>query len=348
MATTVSNIRPLAIFTGYMVTAAALTSKCISIILSSRTASSSGQSQTKNTPPRRPRPVVTLLFALLAAVSLATTWYHMFRYFRWSYLDWAEDHLLPFGGDLDPSAGPYLGAWLRDTSLFRQAWASTLETPPRAWWSLQIFGFCAHWSVMLALQARKRRIPHAWAFMLLGQVVAISFASNLFFLAVLLYDVAADDDDDDEEEDDIGGKGGKVTKTPSPSPSLSPSTALFWYPTIFGFTIGWALEIPNQFGRPRFMPMLLGPHVFAFAPLLLNAVLRADLPARLLNPPSWYVRAGFMTALVAVATSRVVSAGGDWALVKSTLYEHPAVSSVGWDVICCWVSYAAWAVLGEA
>lgn len=335
----VSNVRPLAIFTGYMITAAALTYTCISILLSSGIA---GRRQAKN---NAPRPLAILLFSLLAALSLATTWYHMFRYFRWSYLDWAEVHVLPWG-DLDPSAGPYFGSWLRDTSLFRQAWASTLETPARAWWSLQIFGFCAHWSVMLALQAQKRRIPRAWAFMLLGQVVAISFASNLFFLAVLLYDVADSpsgrEDGKGDKKDEHGERNGEAMKT------ASPATAVFWYPTIFGFTVGWALEVPNQFGSPRFMPMLLGPHLLAFAPLLLNAVLRADVPARLLNPPSWYVRAGFMIALLVTATSRVVSAGGSWELVKATLYEHPAVSSVGWDVICCWVSFAAWAVLGEA
>ncbi|KAL2754104.1 hypothetical protein ACRALDRAFT_1069989 [Sodiomyces alcalophilus JCM 7366] len=335
---TVSNVRPLAIFTGYMVTAAALTYNCISIILSS---GSTSRRHAKKSSPRHP--LIILLFTLLAAFSLATTWYHMFRYFRWSYLDWAEVHLLPLG-DLDPSAGPYFGAWLRDTSLFRQAWASTLETPPRAWWSLQIFGFCAHWSVLLALQARKRRIPRAWAFMLLGQVVAISFASNLFFLAVLLHDVADSPSDQDARkgEDDSRERKGEVLKT------APPSTAVFWYPTIFGFTVGWALEIPNQFGRPYFMLMLLVPHLVAFAPLLLDAVLRANVPARLLNPPSRYVRAGFMTALVVVATSRVMGEGGDWELIKSTLYEHPAVSSVGWDVICCWVSFAAWAVLGDA
>src|SRR5271154_6259259 len=33
---------------------------------------------------------------------------------------------------------------------------------------------------------RRQNIRHLWAFLLLGQIVAISFAMNLFFLAVLL------------------------------------------------------------------------------------------------------------------------------------------------------------------
>lgn len=135
MAESVSNFRPLAIFSGYMTLAAALTASCVLIICKGTKASRS-----------KPRRKTAALFSALAVFSLATTWYHMFCFFRWSYEQWATAH---------PGADPailHLGAWLRDTTLFKQAWASTLETAPRAWWSLQIFGFCAHWSVMLAVQ----------------------------------------------------------------------------------------------------------------------------------------------------------------------------------------------------
>lgn len=146
----VSNARPLAIFTGYMILAAALTTKSIAIIRAqsrarSRGRSADGSDVAGGPAHRRRRSVV--LFGLLAALSLATTWYHMFRFFEWSYGQWAIAHVAAVDTDR-----LRLGEWLRDTSLFRQAWASTLETAPRAWWSLQIFGFCANWSVMLAVQ----------------------------------------------------------------------------------------------------------------------------------------------------------------------------------------------------
>ena len=134
----VSNARPLAIFSGYMVTAAALTATSIAIVrngVSKRTESYLSKRRSS-----------MWIFGALAVASLASTWYHMFCFFRWSYVEWAKAHSLS-----DPDA-LYLGDWLRDTALFKQAWASTLETAPRAWWSLQIFGFCANWSVMLAAQ----------------------------------------------------------------------------------------------------------------------------------------------------------------------------------------------------
>lgn len=33
-------------------------------------------------------------------------------------------------------------------------------------------------------------------------------------------------------------------------------------------------------------------------------------------------------------------------IVMKTLYKHPAVSGVGWDVLCCWISFWAWYFIG--
>lgn len=49
----------------------------------------------------------------------------MLRFFGWSFGAWAAAR-----GASD--AELRLGDWLRDTALFRQAWAVTLETPARA------------------------------------------------------------------------------------------------------------------------------------------------------------------------------------------------------------------------
>lgn len=136
----VSNARPLAIFMGYLAACAGLAAGSIAIIRkgASKRASSSGGH----------RPGAIALFSVLTAGSLAITWYHMLSFFRWSYQEWASNQAAATLADGEL----HLGEWLRDTALFKQAWASALETPPRAWWCMQIFGFCANWSVMLAAQ----------------------------------------------------------------------------------------------------------------------------------------------------------------------------------------------------
>lgn len=131
------NATPLAILASYMVTAVALAVCCIRVI--------------RGHPPRASRPsaVSFTVFTTLSILSLATTWSYMFAYFRWSYLDWAASSSPPVDANQ-----LRLGEWLHDTSLFKQAWFSALETPARAWWTLQIFGFCAIWSVMLSVQGK--------------------------------------------------------------------------------------------------------------------------------------------------------------------------------------------------
>lgn len=132
----VSNARPIGILAGYLSACAYLATIIIASIYRQATSSHSAS--------RRRNAII--VFSALAALSLATTWYHMFCFFQWSYQQWESTHLEKLDSEL------HLGEWLRDTTLFKQAWVSTLEQPPRAWWSLQIFAFCAIWSVMLAWQ----------------------------------------------------------------------------------------------------------------------------------------------------------------------------------------------------
>ncbi|KAL4731379.1 hypothetical protein ACLX1H_000345 [Fusarium chlamydosporum] len=179
----------------------------------------------------------------------------MFCFFQWSYQQWESTHLEKLDSEL------HLGEWLRDTTLFKQAWVSTLEQPPRAWWSLQIFAFCAIWSVMLAWQDKKRRVPHLWIFMLLGQIVAISFAANLSFLAFLVF-----------EDVDTSAKVDKKERT-MPSSTKSHGWLRNAWLAVLAVTVGCALAIPSNLDHPKFMYLLLAPHVLAFAPLLLNKVI---------------------------------------------------------------------------
>ncbi|KAL0940507.1 uncharacterized protein CTRU02_203270 [Colletotrichum truncatum] len=326
----VSNARPLAIFTGYMVLAAALTAKSFAIIRSQRKRNASSPPQDGSAGSSARRRAISV-FSLLAALSLATTWYHMFRFFEWSYDQWAITHPVVAATTENPE-GLRLGEWLRDTSLFKQAWASTLETGPRAWWSLQIFGFCANWSVLLAVQARKRHIPHAWIFVLLGQVVAISFATNLSFLAILCSDV-------------LGEKVSKEAKAESvrKDKGVTPSSVSA-HSVILVVTLLWATSIPSAIGKPGFLLLLLGPHLLAFFPLILNKLL----PSKVLSEPARFWTVASMVWVLAVAFKGVVDESESLNIVIRTLYEHPAVSSVGWDVICCWITFAAWFFIGVA
>ncbi|ETS78343.1 hypothetical protein PFICI_10405 [Pestalotiopsis fici W106-1] len=309
-----SNTRPIGILAGYLLACAGLTVFCIRIAWTR-----GGSSR----PVDRRRRHAIVVFSALAALSLATTWYHMFCFFQWSYQEWAaaSSASSPLFGLLGGEDGKlHLGAWLRDTTLFQQAWVATLETPLRAWWSMQIFGFCAIWSVMLAAQGQKSRIPHLWLFMLLGQIVAISFAANLSFVTFLVYDEA-------NEVSSIHDKKDMKKNQPSPNPQATRNS---WLPTawlaVLGVNLISALIIPRQLDHSKFLYLLLAPHVLAFVPFVLNAVFAAPHPSDALffssRQPSTVARAGIMAVLLAAACSRVFAAGGDLGQIAATLFDR--------------------------
>lgn len=166
--------------------------------------------------------------------------------------------------------------------------------------------------------------------MLLGQIVAISFAANLSFIAFALYDEPHGSDSSD-------GRTKETRREPARPSSLSLSK--FWWPLILGINIACAVYIPNSFDSLYFMRLLLVPHVLAFVPMLLTSL---QGPSRSVQVPSVLMQLGIFLVFLTIASAQVVIAGEDLRHILRTLNEHPAVSSVGWDVICCWASFIAW------
>lgn len=77
--------------------------------------------------------------------------------------------------------------WLSSTSLFLEAWNKVVDNEANYWWSLEVCLFAVGaWTIFLQTQRRRLGVPQLWAYMLLGQTVAISFAACLFNVALAL------------------------------------------------------------------------------------------------------------------------------------------------------------------
>ena len=126
-----SNVRPYGIFITYLSTCLAVAIFIITKLVGRR------QNLQAAAPLPKPPRTHVVIFAILAACSLLSTWGFMFRYFRWSYDNWLA---LRSQHGLDPSV-KHWGLWLRETSLFKEAWASVVIGHNRYWWSHQIFFF---------------------------------------------------------------------------------------------------------------------------------------------------------------------------------------------------------------
>ncbi|BGP47664.1 hypothetical protein JCM10450v2_003529 [Rhodotorula kratochvilovae] len=119
-------------------------------------------------------------FLVLAVVSLGFTWTYMLRYFQHSFEDSAHRH-----GVL-----PHLYSshdWLADVSLFHEAWHYVCDGATRWWWSQQLCMWTTGPLTLLFMaDGRKYGVKRVWAYMLLGQVVAISFAQSLWAAAAVV------------------------------------------------------------------------------------------------------------------------------------------------------------------
>lgn len=169
--------------------------------------------------------------------------------------------------------------------------------------------------------------------MLLGQIVAISFATNLMFLTLIL-------------------------SPPAPAP---PSTSAIqrsrWLgPWLLNLGATLATAIPAYLLADEhywhhstdFMPVLLTPHIA----LLVLPFVRALVPARYVPDNDvafndkvygymWALTFGNAGLMLLRMTYMAVSYGG-FQGIQSALLEHPAVSSVGFDAIFCWITWICW------
>jgi hypothetical protein len=126
-----TNTRPYLIFFSYMLTCLGVAVFIIQRIVKKNNVLK--KSTAAISPPRKH----VWLFGALAAGSLITTWGFMVQYFNVSYKTWL---MWRSYYELDPHHRHW-GLWLRETSLFHEAWELVVVGNARYWWSHQIFFF---------------------------------------------------------------------------------------------------------------------------------------------------------------------------------------------------------------
>jgi hypothetical protein len=178
---------------------------------------------------------------------------------------------------------------------------------------------------------KRHNITYLWAYMLLGQIVAISVASNLFYLALVL------------SERSLSSRN-KLSLKKTVSARLVVSVLLS--------LVTVAL---SPFTSPKtFLPNLLVMHVLLFVPLISIATTSSSSETSFsVNLNTLYrvihlACAGIhiRTVIAAVGSLQTSSKSADifkdaWKI----LYSHPAQSSIGWDVIWTSLSFIAWILL---
>ena len=348
--TTSYNLIGALIFSSYVISALFLSAFILQSLFSSR------QKLIKVQNPNGNRRLGTRLqiFSTLSVLSFSTLSYHMLNYLIVSYTDWAIEKSIPLPRRLFGDAGLLGGGsqgvkiqvwqWLTSSTLFQDFAQSICGNGARFWWTQQALLMTMGWSVFMSFEGqqtttndqseiliiigRKRNIKHLWYYAFISQILPLSFAQNLFFLAMLLMP--------------IKNPNQKIW-TPTPVIQLLPLATYF----IFIFTI------PFTAGTGFFIGVVIVIRLLLFTPFILPIIVPEGGGTSYLTPrkSSWVDAGPF--GFIAICSALLWSVQTFMALRESEYSvsritaardHNPAVSALAYDYILSLVSLGVWAV----
>ncbi|KAL2201213.1 hypothetical protein P885DRAFT_65495 [Corynascus similis CBS 632.67] len=315
---------------------------------------------------------LTAAFGGLAVVGLVLSVTSSVEYLTLSYKVWASERGIEVPNRLFwdglKEAAPYLRHWMSDTPVFFDALEIVAEKTRRLWWGQQVDLATIAWTALLAIEGRRRRIPHLWAYALLPHLVSLSFAQNLLYVALL--------------------------QTPAPIPSretrlarafhfVFPEKPSNWFPRLPLLLIPLALNylvtlwLPGTAGTPSFPIAVLLTKSLTFAPLVLPAIAPASWGTVHPDPREAYPDITKLFNVIATANALLHAKTTLSALlynlpnshkhrhsikipfdterrtkwertataaekVLSSMADHPAVAAGGKDALLCALSLGLW------
>ncbi|QSZ30507.1 hypothetical protein DSL72_000061 [Monilinia vaccinii-corymbosi] len=331
------------------------------------------------------------MFTSLALLGLMTAVWFGVKGASLSYRVWAAERgvELPdsfFGDKGALRLGQHPGRfeiirWLNDTPFYRDNLEIVAEKARYFWWGQQASFALNSFSTYVAIEGRRRNISNLWAFVLLGQLVNVSFAQNLWFVAILLTPVPLP-----ENVDTLTDTRRAFASVHKLWFEVVPQRANNWLPNP-GFYITLLLSgygalfltpfaaNTSSFGIVAFLSV-----AFPFAPLLLPYIIpehwgtthdrpheahssyikifrvistmssilhiRTSGLALLYNTPdNHYYRHSLLHPLEKVHRSSKNRAFTALERVLGAVGDHPAVGAVGYDVILSGLSLGTWAAV---
>ncbi|KAI9645834.1 hypothetical protein NHQ30_005269 [Ciborinia camelliae] len=272
--------------------------------------------------------------------------------------------------------------WLNDTPFYRDNLEIVAEKARYFWWGQQASFAMTSFSTYVAIEGRRRNISNLWAFVLLGQLVNVSFAQNLWFVALLLTPVPlpanVDVFTDMSTVFEIVPKSWFEKIVPQrannwlPNPGFYIALLLIRYTVLF--LTPFAANTPS-FGNlallsvsspfiPLFLPYIIPEHwgtthdhphkahssytkTFCVISTISSILhIKTTGLALLYNTPeSHYYRHSLLHPLEEVHRSKKSRMFTALERVLGSIGDHPAVGAVGYDVILSGLSLGTWAAV---
>ncbi|RYO41108.1 hypothetical protein AA0111_g1035 [Alternaria arborescens] len=124
------------------------------------------------------------IYAFVASISFATLSYHMLMFLITHYLEWSGDK----SRSLSNVSVEKLKRWMLESTLFQDFAQDLVKDAPNAVWTQAAILATWFWNIYTGQKARARRYDTARmrTYILLGQILPISFAVSLFLIQLHL------------------------------------------------------------------------------------------------------------------------------------------------------------------
>ncbi|KAL0062964.1 hypothetical protein AAF712_010095 [Marasmius tenuissimus] len=262
------------------------------------------------------------LFVGLAACSFIHTFYYILVFYASSFAEYEAR-----AGVLSPDMWKRITAWLSQASLFEEAWLKASVKRANWWWSEQICTYAiGPWTLFLFVEGQRHQIKHLWAYMLLGQLVAVAVPANLFYLALVL----------------SGRKFRYEYWKHQPIAQKAPP--VLWISILLSLMTVVYLPYTNS---NTFLPNLLLMHALIVIPFLIASGVNGTGPFAISYNKFYIILVSVISGLRGATTWGAVVGAEGFAGIVSALHSHPGQATIGWDVIWSTTSFIVWTCLDQ-
>ena len=237
--------------------------------------------------------------------------------------------------------------WSTTSCLFTDFAEGLVQDSARFFWAQTALLATLSTVIYMGTEGRQRQIPDLWTFFALSQILPISFAQNLFYVALLLTSPeteseATETTPSDKNED----KSNTTTRILHFSKTHSILSA-----AAYCLTLALAQLYAST---PALLPIILLARLCLLFPLLIPTEYYPNLAAVPAKIPQDRAtgdevqRVVLKTALIMTCMKayQAVQEGFSVEQITVALWDHPAVLALGGDLFLCAVGFTAWNYCG--
>jgi hypothetical protein len=244
--------------------------------------------------------------------------------------------------------------WSTTSSLFTDFAEGLVQDSARFFWAQTALLATLSTVIYMGTEGRQRQIPDLWTFFALSQILPISFAQNLFYVALLLTSPETETESEGPTTTpSTGGSNSSDEKSNATAHRILHFSKTHSILSAAAYCLTLALA-QLYASTPALIPIILLARLCLLFPLLIPAEYYpnlASVPAKIPQDRATgdeVQRVVLKTALIMTCMKayQAVQEGFSVEEITVALWAHPAVLALGGDLFLCAVGFTAWNYCG--